>query len=92
MQKFSASTSNVVAWYRASTPVFGGPPGIVETMRRLTNLAEIDGGPIQTRVLGAEGAQALAAKAAGLTRGPAQNTIMRMRPELSLIPPPPPSR
>jgi hypothetical protein len=77
-----------VTWYRASAPVFGGPPGTVETMRRLTNLAEIDGGPLPTKVLGAPGAQALAAKAAGLTRGPAQNTIMRARPELSLIPAP----
>ncbi len=77
-----------VKWYRASAPVFGGPAGTVETTRRLTNLAEIDGGPIQTRVLGAAGAQALAAKAAALTRGPVQNTIMRLRPELSLIPAP----
>ena len=44
-----------VKWYRASAPVFGGPAGTVETTRRLTNLAEIDGGPIQTRVLGAAG-------------------------------------
>jgi hypothetical protein len=80
-----------VTWYRVSTPVFGGPPGTVETMRMLKNLGEIDGGPIQTKVLGAPGAQALAAKAAGLTRGPAQNTIMRLRPELSLIPPPMPA-
>ena len=81
-----------VMWYRASTPVFGGPAGTVETMRRLKNLAEIDGGPIQTKVLGAAGAQALAAKAAGLTRGPAQNTILRARPELSLLPPATPAK
>jgi hypothetical protein len=80
-----------VTWYRVSTPVFGGPPGTVETMRMLKNLGEIDGGPIHTKVLGAPGAQALAAKAAGLTRGPAQNTLMRLRPELSLIPPPMPA-
>jgi hypothetical protein len=81
-----------VTWYRVSTPVFGGPAGTVETTRRLKNLAEIDGGPIQTKVLGAAGAQALAAKAAGLTRGPAQNTILRVRPELSLLPSPTASR
>ena len=75
-----------VTWYRASVPVFGGPAGTVETMRMLKNLGEIDGGPIPTKVLGAAGAQALAAKAAGLTRGPAQTTLMRIRPELSLLP------
>jgi hypothetical protein len=75
-----------VTFYRASAPVFGGPAGTVETLRMLKNLAEIDGGPIQTKVLGAAGAQALAAKAAVLTRGPAQTTILRMRPELSLLP------
>ena len=75
-----------VAWYRVSTPVFGGPVGTVETMRMLKNLGEIDGGPIPTKVLGAAGAQALATKAQGLTRGPAQNTIMMVRPDLSLLP------
>jgi len=81
-----------VTWYRASTPVFGGPAGTVETMRLLKNLGEIDGGPIQTKVLGAAGAQALAAKAAALTRGPAQTTIMMLRPELSLLPPTMPAK
>ncbi|HZR23916.1 MAG TPA: hypothetical protein VFA59_10040 [Vicinamibacterales bacterium] len=81
-----------VTWYRVSAPTFGGPAGTVETMRRLTNLAEIDGGPIQTKVLGAAGAQALAAKAATLTRGPAQNTILRSRAELSWLPPDMPAR
>lgn len=77
-----------VTWLRVSTPVFGGPAGTVETVRMLKNLGEIDGGPITTKVLGADGAQALAAKAQGLTRGPSQLTIMRMRPELSLLPAP----
>ena len=81
-----------VTWYRVSSITFGGPAGTVETFRMLKNLGEIDGGPIQTKVLGAPGAQAMAAKAAPLTRGPAQNTIVRMRPELSLIPPPMPTR
>jgi hypothetical protein len=81
-----------VTWYRASAPTFGGPAGTVETMRMLKNLGEIDGGPIQTRVLGAAGAQALAAKVASLTRGPAQNTILRLRPELSLLPPAMPAK
>ena len=81
-----------VTWYRVSAPTFGGPAGTVETLRRLKNLGEIDGGPIQTKVLGAAGAQALAAKAASLTRGPAQNTILRARAELSLLPPAMPAK
>lgn len=76
-----------VTWYRVSTPVFGGPAGMVETMRKLKNLAEIEGGPLTTRVLGEAGAQALTAKAASLVRGPAQNTILRRIPELSLLAP-----
>jgi hypothetical protein len=75
-----------VTFYRVSTPVFGGPVGTVEIVRGLKNLGEIDGGPLQTKVLGAAGAQALAAKAQGLVRGPAQTTIMQLRPELSLLP------
>jgi hypothetical protein len=75
-----------VTWYRVSAPVFGGPAGTVETMRMMKNLGEIDGGPLTTKILGAAGAQALTAKAQGLTRGPSQNTIMRLRAELSLLP------
>ena len=52
----------------------------------MKNLGEIDGGPLTTKILGADGAQALAAKAQGLTRGASQLTIMRLRPELSLVP------
>ena len=72
-----------VTWFRVSVPTFGGPAGTVETLRMLKNLAEIDGGPVTTRVLGADGAQALGAKAQALTRGASQLTIMRSRPELS---------
>ena len=75
-----------VTWFHVSAPVFGGPAGTVETVRMLKNLGEIDGGPFTTKVLGAAGAQTLAAKAQGLTRGASQITIMRMRPELSLLP------
>jgi hypothetical protein len=75
-----------VTWFHVSVPTFGGPTGTVETVRMLKNLGEIDGGPLTTKVLGAAGAQALAAKAQGLTRGASQITIMRMRPELSLLP------
>ena len=77
-----------VTWYRVSAPVFGGPVGTVETVRMLKNLGEIDGGPITRKVLGQAGADALSAKAQGLTRGASQTTILRMRPELSLLPGP----
>lgn len=79
-------------FYRVSSSTFGGPAGTVETFRMLKNLGEIDGGPLQTKVLGAAGAQALAAKGAPLTRGPAQNTIVRIRAELSLLPPAMPAK
>ena len=75
-------------FYRVSAPVFGGPAGTVETLRMMKNLAEIDGGPFTTKILGAAGAQALNAKALALTRGPSQITILSMRPDLSLLPPP----
>jgi len=75
-----------VSWYRVSAPVFGGPAGTVETVRMMKNLGEIDGGPFTTKLLGAAGAEALTAKAQGLTRGPTQTTILRMRPDLSLLP------
>jgi hypothetical protein len=75
-----------VTWYRVSVPVFGGPAATVETLRMMKNLGEIDGGPLTTKILGAAGAQALTAKAQGLTRGASQNTIMMSRPELSWVP------
>ncbi|HVO98372.1 MAG TPA: hypothetical protein VMT15_09915 [Bryobacteraceae bacterium] len=81
-----------VTWYHVSAPVFGGPTGTVETVRMLKNLGEIDGGPLTTKILGAAGAQALAAKAQSLTRGASQTTIMQMRPELSLLPEPMPAK
>lgn len=81
-----------VTWFRVSTPVFGGPPGVVDTVRMLKNLGEIDGGPALTRFLGADAARAMNAKAQALTRGPSQNTILRVRRELSLIPPSPNAR
>ena len=75
-----------VNWFRVSTPVFGGPAGTVETLRMMKNLGEIDAGPLTTRILGAEGAQALGAKAQALIRGASQITIMQSRPELSWLP------
>lgn len=75
-----------VTWFRASNPVFGGPAGTVETVRMIKNLGEIDGGPLTTKILGAEAAQALRTKEAAITRGASQTTIMRIRPELSHLP------
>ena len=76
---------------RTSRPIFGGPVGIVETVRMLKGLGEIDEGPLNNRVFGS-GAAAVAAKIATMTRGPAQTTILRVRQELSFVPAPAPSR
>jgi hypothetical protein len=75
-----------VEWFRAAAPVFGGGYGSVITFRRLKNLAEIDGGRPQRRILGVEGAKAFDAKSQALTRGPAEITLMRARPGLSWVP------
>jgi len=76
---------------RVSRPVFGGPVGVIETVRMLKGLGEIDEGPLNTRIFGKD-APAVAAKMASMTRGPAQTTILRVRPELSFIPDMAPAR
>jgi hypothetical protein len=76
---------------RTSRPIFGGPVGVVEAVRMLKGLGEIDEGPLNTRIFGKD-APAVAAKIAAMTRGPAQTTILRARPELSFIPDMAPTR
>jgi hypothetical protein len=76
---------------RVSRPVFGGPVGVIESVRMLKGLGEIDEGPLNTRVFGS-GAAAVAAKMASMTRGSAQNTILRARLDLSFVPDMAPSR
>jgi hypothetical protein len=80
-----------VTQMRASRPIFGGPVGILETVRMLKGLGEIDEGPLNARIFGKD-APAVAAKLASMTRGPAQTTLLRARLELSSIPAPAPAR
>ncbi len=71
-----------------SRMVLGGDPNERVTGRPLKNLAEIDAGPVATKVLGAEGARKLMAKTAGFIDS-VQYRIVRVRPDLSyrLTPP-----
>lgn len=71
-----------------SRPIFGGDLSDRVMVRPLHKLAELDGGPIATKALGAEGARQLAAKQSGIIDG-AHFTIVRVRPELSNMPAPP---
>lgn len=70
-----------VANFWVSQTVFGGPNERV-AVRLMKKLGEIDGGPLARRTLGAEGAQKLAAKAAGLYTS-SRTSIVRYRADLS---------
>ncbi len=74
--------------FLVSRPVFGLPGGEIQTIRLLKNFAEIDGGPILTQKMGADAARALNAKTTALVRA-TTTTIIRVRPELSHLPPAP---
>ncbi|HME11138.1 MAG TPA: hypothetical protein VKG25_29045 [Bryobacteraceae bacterium] len=75
-----------ITQFRVNQPIFGAPPGTVETVRMMKGLGEIDDGPVLTKALGQAAADALNAKARTMTRGPAQTTIIRIRTDLSLLP------
>lgn len=70
-----------VANFWVNQTVFGGAAERV-TVRLMKKLGEIDGGPLARRTLGAEGAQNLAAKGAGLITS-TRSSIVRYRPDLS---------
>lgn len=75
-----------------SRPIFGGNLEERITVRPLHKLAELDGGPLTIKALGAEKAQALAMKQAKIVES-VSYTVDRIRPDLSLLPaPPPPSK
>ena len=71
-----------------SQTVFGGNPNERVIVRPMHKLAEIDLGPLTTRALGLEGARQLMAKQNGIVES-VHYTIVRVRPDLSLIPAPP---
>ena len=75
-----------VTQLRVSRPIFGVPGGEVQTVRMLKDFAEIDGGPILNQKLGAEAARALNAKTNGMV-GATTTTLVRVRPDLSYMPP-----
>jgi hypothetical protein len=75
-----------------SRPIYGGNLEERITVRPLHKLAELDGGPLTIKALGAEKAQALAMKQAKIVES-VSYTVHRIRPDLSLLPaPPPPSK
>jgi hypothetical protein len=74
-----------------SRPIFGGDLDERFTVRPMQKLAELDGGPLTTKALGAEKAQALNAKLSKIVES-THYSIVRVRPDLSMMPAPPPTK
>jgi hypothetical protein len=72
--------------YLVSQTIFGGDANEYVTLVMRDSFTDIDKGPVATQVLGQEGAQKLMAKlpAGAVTR--VERTIMRLVPELSIMP------
>lgn len=70
-----------------SQPIFGGNPNERILVRPMHKLAEIDAGPPLRKALGAEGAQQLGAKMAGIVTSTTY-VISRLRMDLSYMPAP----
>lgn len=68
--------------YWVSRTLFGGDPDERVMVRPLEKMAEIDAGPLATRVLGAEGARKLMSGTAGFTKS-VQYRMVRYRTDLS---------
>jgi hypothetical protein len=71
-----------VPGYIVTRRIFGGDANTYLTAQLFESFAEIDKGPVQTRVLGAASAQAMAAKATPHVAG-VNRTIIRYVPDLS---------
>jgi len=71
-----------VAHFQVSQPVFGAAVGEIVTTRMLNNLAEIDLGPVLSKVLNDEEARAVAAKSVALVSS-SSTRILRLRTDLS---------
>jgi hypothetical protein len=67
-----------------SRPIFGGDLNDRVMVRPLHKLAELDGGPITTKALGAEGAAQLLAKGSSIVES-SHYTIVHVRPDLSYM-------
>jgi hypothetical protein len=71
-----------------SRPVFGGDLNERVMVRPLHKLAELDGGPLTTKALGADGARQLGIKQSAIVQS-TRFTVVRVRPDLSNLPAPP---
>lgn len=74
------------ATYLVSQALFGGDGNQYVTLTMRNSFADIDKGPIPVQVLGREGAEALFAKLPAGTVTHVERTIMRLVPELSIMP------
>ena len=73
-----------------SRPIFGGDLDVRYTVRPLHKVGDLDVGPLTTKALGAEGARALGMKQSMIVES-THYSIVRVRPDLSLMPAPPPA-
>ena len=71
-----------VPGFFVSRTVFGGDANVYQTVQLFESFAEIDKGPVPTRVLGQAGAQAMEAKATTHIAG-VNRTLIRYVPDLS---------
>jgi hypothetical protein len=72
-----------------SRPIFGGDLNDRVVVRPLHKMAELDGGPLMRKALGEEGARRLGEKQSTIVQSTTYR-IVRVRPDLSLMPPAPP--
>jgi hypothetical protein len=72
--------------YLVSQTIFGGDANEYVTLTMRDSFTDLDKGPIVTQVLGAEGAQKLFAKLPAGVVTHMDRTIMRLVPELSIMP------
>ena len=72
--------------YFVSQTIFGGDANEYVTLVMRDSFTDLDKGPIPTQVLGAEGAQKLFAKLPAGAVTQVERTIMRLVPELSIMP------
>lgn len=77
-----------VANFWVSRPIFGADLNERTTVRLMHKLAELDGGPLLTKTLGAEEAGKVNAKANGIIES-THFTVVHVRTDLSLMPGPP---
>ena len=80
-----------VANFWVSRPVFGGDLDERFTVRPMHKLAELDAGPLTLKALGADKARELGMKQSKIVES-THFRVVRIRPDLSLMPGPPPAK